>query len=86
MPRPPVAASAGAGAAAQADDDSGLDECFFVLQRCSQRAVATNNVQAASAVLHLVTDLLTSDLAGKYIRTGLEVAFRLEILGIHCCV
>jgi len=44
---------------------SGLDECFFVLQRCGHRAIATNNIHAACAVLHVVSDLLASDLLSK---------------------
>jgi len=39
-----------------------LDECYFVLQRCGLRAVATNNVAATVTVMHLVTDLVSSDL------------------------
>lgn len=42
---------------------SGLDECFFILQRCSQRAIATNNIHAACAVLHLISDMISSDLS-----------------------
>jgi hypothetical protein len=46
-----------------ADNDSGdFDGCFFVLQRCSQRAVATNNIHAACAVLHFMADHLSNDL------------------------
>ena len=41
---------------------SGLDECFFVLQRCSHRAIATNNINAACSILHTISDLLVSDL------------------------
>ena len=41
---------------------SGLDECFFVLQRCGHRAVATNNIKGACGVLHMISDLLLSDL------------------------
>lgn len=44
------------------EEAAGLDECFFVLQRCGQRAVATNNIHAACAVLHFVSDLLSSQL------------------------
>ena len=44
------------------DASLGLDECFFVLQRCGLRAVATNNIHAACAVLHFVSDLLGSQL------------------------
>ena len=47
------------------NEGGGLDECFFVLQRCSQRALATNNIHAACAVLRLVSDLLSSDLLNK---------------------
>jgi hypothetical protein len=47
------------------EDGSSLDECFFVLQRCGQRAVATNNIHAACAVLHLISDLLSSDLLSQ---------------------
>ena len=50
------------GTTGDAEEGSGLDECFFVLQRCSQRAIATNNIHAACAVLHLISDLLSSDL------------------------
>lgn len=42
-----------------------LDECFFMLQKCGMRAVATNNIQAACAVLHLVSDLLSSELLSQ---------------------
>jgi hypothetical protein len=46
-----------------ADDDSGdFDGCFFVLQRCSQRAIATNNIHAACAILHFMADHLSNDL------------------------
>ena len=46
-----------------ADDDSGdFDGCFFVLQRCSQRAIATNNINAACAILHFMADHLSNDL------------------------
>ena len=44
----------------EAVDGSGLDECFFVLQRCSQRAIATNNIHAACAALHLISDMIAS--------------------------
>ena len=47
------------------EEAAGLDECFFVLQRCGQRAIATNNVHAACAVLHFVSDLLSSQLLTK---------------------
>ena len=61
---PAAAAAAAKGTAGDAEEGSrsGLDECFFVLQRCSQRAIATNNIHAACAVLHLISDLLSSDL------------------------
>lgn len=35
----------------QVEDGIKLDECFFVLQKCGLRAVASNNIQAACAVL-----------------------------------
>jgi hypothetical protein len=44
------------------DGSSGLDESFFVLQRCGQRAIATNSIQAACAVLHVIADSLSTDL------------------------
>lgn len=37
----------------------------FVLQRCGQRAIATNNIHAACAVLRLVSDLISTDLLNK---------------------
>jgi COG4 transport protein len=52
---------------------SGLDECFFVLQRCGHRAVATNNIHGACAVLHMVSDLLLSDVL-KQVTTLLNSA------------
>eukprot|EP01038_Epipyxis_sp_PR26KG_P004471 gene4471-6322_t len=42
-----------------------LDECFFVLQKCAFRALATNNIHAACAVLHYISDLLSSDLLSQ---------------------
>jgi len=51
------------GAAANVGE--GLDECFYVLQRCGLRAVATNNIHAACAVLHFISDLLSTELLGK---------------------
>ncbi len=45
--------------------NTGLDECFFVLQRCSHRAIATNNIHAACAVLHLINDVLNTELFSK---------------------
>jgi hypothetical protein len=35
----------------QVEEGIKLDECFFVLQKCGLRAVASNNIQAACAVL-----------------------------------
>ncbi len=43
----------------------GLDECFYVLQRCGLRAVATNSIHAACAVMHYISDLLSAELLGK---------------------
>ena len=43
-------------------EDVGLDECFFVLRRCGQRAIATNNVQVACAVINVISNLLSSNL------------------------
>lgn len=47
------------------DENLGLDECFFVLHRCAQRSIATSNIQAACAILHLISDLLSSDMANQ---------------------
>lgn len=44
-------------------DFTALDEGFYVLQRCGSRAIATNNIHAACAILHLIADLLTSEVA-----------------------
>ena len=41
---------------------SNLDECFFILQRCGHRAVATNSIHGACAILYKISDLLVSDL------------------------
>lgn len=37
----------------QVEDGIKLDECFFVLQKCGLRAVASSNIHAACAVLVL---------------------------------
>lgn len=47
------------------EDGHKIDECFFVLQKCGLRALATNNIHAACAVLHLISDLLSSDLLSQ---------------------
>jgi hypothetical protein len=39
-----------------------LDECFFVLQKCGMRSIASHNIHAASACLTFVSDLITNDL------------------------
>eukprot|EP01034_Spumella_vulgaris_P023257 gene23257-29469_t len=39
-----------------------LDECFFILQKCALRAIATNDVEAACAVLNSITNMVSSDL------------------------
>jgi hypothetical protein len=44
------------------EDGTKLDECFFVLQKCGLRAIATNNIQASCAVLNFVADMISSDL------------------------
>jgi hypothetical protein len=41
---------------------NGLDECFFVLQKCALRAIATNDVNTACVVLRSIIDLVSSDL------------------------
>ncbi|CAM9300060.1 unnamed protein product, partial [Ectocarpus fasciculatus] len=41
--------------------NGGLDEFFFVLQRCSMRAIGSNNIQAACSVLHVISDCLSGD-------------------------
>ena len=46
----------------QREDAVQLDECFFVLQKCALRAVATNNTNAACAVLNFISDLISSEL------------------------
>tara|TARA_B110000090_G_C13338885_1_gene430320 strand:- start:40 stop:1479 length:1440 start_codon:yes stop_codon:yes gene_type:complete len=47
------------------DKDGAADECFYVLQRCGLRAIASNNIHAACAVLHFISDLLSSELLGS---------------------
>jgi hypothetical protein len=44
------------------EENNGLDECFFVLRRCGQRAIATNNIQVACALLQSISNLLSSNL------------------------
>ena len=55
------------------DNDGDFDGCFFVLQRCSQRAIATNNINAACAILHFMADHLSNDLL-QYLTQELETA------------
>lgn len=43
-------------------DLMGLDECFFVLKRCGQRALVTGNIHASCAVLRVAADLVSTDL------------------------
>ena len=57
MPAAGTVTAAGAG-----EEGIHLDECFFLLQKCGLRAVATNNIHAACAVLHLIADLISNDL------------------------
>jgi hypothetical protein len=73
----PTAAGVGAGGmsstgAAGGGANSGeqqtgmeLDECFFMLQKCGLRAIATNNIHAACAVLHLIADLVSTELLSQ---------------------
>eukprot|EP00601_Ochromonadales_sp_CCMP2298_P031106 CAMPEP_0173346372 /NCGR_PEP_ID=MMETSP1144-20121109/12527_1 /TAXON_ID=483371 /ORGANISM="non described non described, Strain CCMP2298" /LENGTH=522 /DNA_ID=CAMNT_0014293671 /DNA_START=67 /DNA_END=1632 /DNA_ORIENTATION=- len=56
---------AGGEGAGQLQLQLGLDECFFMLQKSGLRAVATSNIQAASAVLHQVSDALSVDLLAQ---------------------
>lgn len=48
--------------AADLSESIHLDECFFMLQKCGLRSIATNNIHAACAVLHTISDLLSTDL------------------------
>lgn len=57
--------AAGTEASTSVADSMQLDECFFLLQKCGMRAVATNNIHAACAVLHLIADLISSDLLSQ---------------------
>jgi hypothetical protein len=43
-----------------------IDGAFFVFQRCSQRAIATNNIHAACAILHVLSDHLNTDLLQQF--------------------
>ena len=43
---------------------NGIDECFYVLQRCGLRSIASNNIHAACAILHMISDLLSSEFLG----------------------
>ena len=51
-----------AGFRRRSGDLMGLDECFFVLKRCGQRALVTGNIQASCAVLRVAADLVSTDL------------------------
>ena len=65
----------------EAVDGSGLDECFFVLQRCSQRAIATNNIHAACAALHLISDMIAS---GNWIYCHPYPCFPMSLCSFKC--
>ena len=71
-----------AAAALPSPFNEGLDESFFVLQRCGQRAIATNNIHAACAILHLISDLLSSELL-THISDGLSSSTRVVIDAIN---
>lgn len=43
-----------------------IDGYFFVFQRCSQRAIATNNIHAACAILHILSDHLNTDILQQF--------------------
>ena len=58
--------------------NKGLDESFFVLQRCGQRAIATNNIHAACAILHLISDLVSSELL-THISDGMASSTRVVV-------
>ncbi len=58
-------------------EGSRLDECFFVLQKCGLRAIATNDITAACAVLHYITDLTSSDLLTQATELLLSSASRI---------
>jgi len=51
--------------AADLSESTHLDECFFMLQKCGLRSIATNNIHAACAVLHTISDLLSTDLVAQ---------------------
>jgi hypothetical protein len=40
-----------------------IDECFFVLQKCGLRSLATGSIHATCAILHLISDMVVSDMA-----------------------
>lgn len=39
-----------------------LDESFFVLQKCSLRAIATNDIHSACSIIHFISELISTDL------------------------
>jgi len=41
---------------------SQLDECYYVLQRCGMRAVATNSLTATCTIIHLIVDSISTDM------------------------
>ena len=47
------------------EEGAKLDECFFVLQKCGLRSIATHNIHAACAILNYVSDLISSDLLNQ---------------------
>ena len=57
-----VAAALRAAFLRHSDGAQTLDECFFVLQRCSQRSVATHSAAAADAVIRFICSQLKGEL------------------------
>jgi hypothetical protein len=42
-----------------------LDECFFILQKCGLRSIASHNIHAACACLTVISDLISNDLLNQ---------------------
>lgn len=43
-----------------------IDGCFFIFQRCCNRALGANNIHAVCAILHILSDYLSTDVLQQF--------------------
>jgi hypothetical protein len=57
-----------------------LDECFFILQKCGLRSIASHNIHAACACLTFISDLISNDLLNQGMELLMNSINKLAIL------